>query len=72
MPKPGDFDLEHVQPADVLGDMAGPPIGAAPLGFAVVALDLARLGGGRLAHFTDELDQALVEANYPAGSGASA
>jgi hypothetical protein len=32
-----------------------------PSGFAVVALDLAPLGGDRLAHLTDELDRALVE-----------
>jgi hypothetical protein len=67
MPKPGDFDLEHVQPADVLGDIVDPQSAQHPSGFAVVALDLARLGGGRLAHFTDELDQALVEADYRPG-----
>ena len=33
---------------------------------AVVALDLPWLGGDRLAHFADQLDRALVEADHRA------
>ena len=54
----------HLAPGTVHIDEHEQVGGAVAPVLAVVALDLARLGGDRLAHFADELDRALVEADH--------
>src|SRR5262249_1468018 len=60
-PARGDFDLApgpmHIDEHEKVG-------GPIALVFTVVALDLARLSRDRLAHFSNQLDRALVEADH--------
>ena len=66
-PPLGDLDLA---PGSMHVDADEEIDGAVAAVLAIVTFELTRLGRDRLAHFADQLDRALVEANHrPLGIG---